>query len=110
MTIIFTAKGEAKTSAIDPRFGRCAYLLVYREEEDRWECIDNREIDNVAHGAGPKTAAKALEVQGDVLITGNGPGKNAEMALSQGKLRLITGAGDMTVEQAYQAFKEGKLT
>jgi len=43
------------------------------------------------------------------LITGNGPGGNAAMALQQGNIKIITGAGAMTAKEAYDAYKKGEL-
>jgi len=63
----------------------------------------------VAHGAGPRTAQKLFEQKPDVLITGNGPGGNAAMALQQGNIKIITGAGAMTAKEAYDAYKKGEL-
>ena len=64
----------------------------------------------VAHGAGPQTAKKLFDLHPDVLITGNGPGGNAASVLQKASLEIFTGAGDMTVKEAYEAYKNGNLT
>ena len=110
MKIAFTAKGTDSESMMDPRFGRTEFILVLDEEKNEYTSFDNREIDGVAHGAGPQTARKLFEIKPDVLITGNGPGGNAATALSQSKIKIYTGAGSMTVAEAYEAFRQGKLT
>ena len=81
MKIAFTSKGTNWDSMIDPRFGRTEFILIYDEEKDELTHFDNREIENEAHGAGPKTAQKLFELHPDVLITGNGPGGNAAAVL-----------------------------
>jgi predicted Fe-Mo cluster-binding NifX family protein len=42
--------------------------------------------------------------------TGNDPGGNAAMALGKASVKIFTGAGEMTVKQAYDAFKANKLS
>ena len=109
MKIAFTTKGKEWDSPIDPRFGRTDYILMYDEEKDVLTAIDNTDISEVAHGAGPRTAQKLFEQKPDVLITGNGPGGNAARALQQGNIKIVTGAGTMTVKQAYDAYKKGEI-
>lgn len=109
MKIAFTAKGTDWDSPMDPRFGRTEYFLIYDEEKDELKAIDNREIDAVAHGAGTKTAGMLYDLHPDVLITGNGPGNNAAIALKQSSVKIYVGAGEMTVKSAYEAFKKEEL-
>lgn len=110
MRIAFTAKGTGAESMMDPRFGRTEFILIFDEEKNEYTSFDNREIDGVAHGAGPQTAQKLFELKPDVLVTGNGPGGNAATALSQADIKIYTGAGSMKVSEAYEAYKQGKLT
>ena len=109
MKIAFTSKGTNWDSLIDPRFGRTEFLLVYDEEKDELIHFDNREIENEAHGAGPKTAQKLFELHADVLITGNGPGGNAAAVLEKTGLRIFIGAEDITVRAALDAYKNNDL-
>jgi len=110
MKIAFTAKGTTWDSQMDPRFGRTEYILVYDEEKDQFESFDNREIENEAHGAGPKTSQQLFELGAQILITGNGPGGNAATVLEKAGVKTFVGAGEMTVKQAYDAFKNKQLT
>ena len=109
MKIAFTTKGAEWESAIDPRFGRTEYLLVYNEETKEFSSFDNRDIENEAHGAGPKTSQKLFELGVDVLITGNGPGGNAASVLQKANIEIYIGAGQMNVKEAYDAFKNNLL-
>ncbi|MCD4683678.1 MAG: NifB/NifX family molybdenum-iron cluster-binding protein, partial [Bacteroidales bacterium] len=83
MKIAFTTKGTEWDSAMDPRFGRTEYFLIYDEEKEELIHIDNRDSANDAHGAGPKTAQKLFKFNPNVLITGNGPGGNAAAVLER---------------------------
>lgn len=109
MRIAFTTKGTDWDSMIDPRFGRAEFLLIYDEDKKEFTHFDNRAIANEAHGAGPKTSQKLFELSPDLLITGNGPGGNAAMVLEKASIKIYTGAGEMTVKQAYQAYKNNSL-
>ena len=109
MKIVFTTKGTEWTSEIDARFGRTQYFVVYDTDKDEITSIDNRAADKEAHGAGTATAQKIYELAPDVLITGNGPGGNAKNVLSRANIKMYVGAGEMTVKQAYEAYKANTL-
>ena len=109
MKIAFTSTGPAWDADMDPRFGRTAFLLVYDEEKDEFEHYDNRDIENTAHGAGPRTAQKLFDLYADVLITGNGPGGNAGQVLDKAGIKIFVGASGMSVKEAYHAYKNDEL-
>ncbi|MEZ5198932.1 MAG: NifB/NifX family molybdenum-iron cluster-binding protein [Bacteroidales bacterium] len=109
MKIAFTTKGTEWDSAMDPRFGRTEFFVIYDEDKDTLDYADNRDAGNEAHGAGPKAAQKLFEFNPDILITGNGPGGNAGAVLEKTGMKIFTGAGEMTVKEAYNAYKNGKL-
>lgn len=109
MKIIFTASGENWESLIDSRFGRSDYLVIYDEEKNELQAIDNRHIKNEAHGAGTATAQKVFSLKPDVLITGNGPGENAASALKHLHMKIFINAHNLSLSEAYRQYKEGKL-
>jgi len=109
MKIAFTTKGTAWDSDMDPRFGRTEFILVYDDEKDEFTSFDNREIENEAHGAGPKTSQKLFEMGAQVLITGNGPGGNAATVLEKAGVKVFIGTGDMNVKKAFDAYKKNEL-
>lgn len=109
MKIAFTTKGTEWDSMMDPRFGRTEFILLYNEEKDAFSHYDNREIEGVAHGAGPQTAQKLFGLNPDVLITGNGPGGNAAMVLEKAGIKIYIGAGEMKVKGAFESYKKGQL-
>ena len=109
MKIAFTTKGTEWDSAMDPRFGRTEYFLIYDDDKDDLTHYDNRDSANDAHGAGPKTSQKLFDLKPDILITGNGPGGNAATVLQKTGIKIFVGAGDMTVKEAYKSFKSNSL-
>jgi len=109
MKIAFTTKGTEWNSQMDSRFGRTEFILIYDEENDKFNNFDNRAIADAAHGAGPKTAQKLFDLEPDVLITGNGPGGNAAEVLKRVDIKIYIGAGENTVKEAYDRYKKGEL-
>lgn len=109
MKIAFTARGIHWDSPMDPRFGRTEYLLIYDEESQLLIPHDNRTIESEAHGAGTKTAQLLYEMKPDVLVTGNGPGDNAAQILAMTSIKIFTGAGEMSVKSAYEAYLNNQL-
>ena len=109
MKIAFTTKGNNWDSMMDARFGRTEYILVYDDTTDTTEVVDNTDVINDAHGAGPKTAERLFKLKPDVLITGNGPGGQAAKVLEQTGMEIYVGAGEMTVKEAYEAYKNQTL-
>ncbi len=110
MRIAFTSTGKNWDSTIDPRFGRTEFIVVYDEENQQLEVIDNNAVKNEAHGAGTATAQKIYEIKPDVLITGNGPGETAARALQQMNMKIFVDAHNLSLKDAYEKFKTNQLT
>jgi len=110
MIVAFTTKGSTWESKINPRFGRAENFVIYDESTDILSSVSNLDSGKEAHGAGPKAAQKLIEVKADVLITGTGPGGNAALVLEKGGVESYINADNMTVREAYSAFKNGELT
>lgn len=109
MKIVFTAKGSNWDSQMDPRFGRMEMLVTYDETTDELQAVTNNETDSMEHGAGLQTSKKVLDLNPDVIITGNGAGEKALSILKKSNVKMYTGAGDMTLKEAYEAYKSNKL-
>ena len=109
MKIVFTAKGTTWDSPIDPRFGRAEMFLVYDEEADKLEVIDNSSSESMEHGVGGVSAKKMINAGANVVITGNGVGEKALKILKTTGIEFFTGAGEMSVKEAYEAYKANKL-
>jgi len=109
MKIVFTAKGGNWDSPMDERFGRMEVLVTYNEDTKLLETITNSETESMEHGAGLQTAQKVLALNPDVIITGNGAGKKALEILKRSDVKMYIGAGNMTIKEAYEAFKNNQL-
>ena len=109
MKIVFTTKGNSWDSAIDPRFGRAEMFLVFDDENDSLEVIDNSATESMEHGVGGQCSKKMINVKADVVITGNGAGEKALKILKTTGIEFYTGAGEMSVKEAYEAYKADRL-
>jgi predicted Fe-Mo cluster-binding NifX family protein len=109
MKIVFSTKGNSWDSQMDPRFGRAEMFVTYDEDSDTLTSEENLETESMEHGAGLQTSKKVLDLNPDVIITGNGAGNKALAILEKSNVNMYIGAGDMTVKEAYEAYKNNKL-
>ncbi len=109
MKIVFSAKGDSWDSLVDPRFGRTEMFVVYDEDSKELKVLPNNEAKEKAHGVGLQSSKKILEAGADILITGNGAGEKANDILKNSNIKVYVGAGDMSLKDAYEAYKNGQL-
>lgn len=107
MKIAVSTTGDRLDSAIDPRFGRCAYFLIVETEDMSFEAFYN-ESGSLGGGAGIQSAQFVGAKGAEVVITGN-CGPNAVGALSATGIKVILGQ-DGTVKEAIERFKRGELS
>lgn len=110
MKVVFSAQGNTWQDKVDPRLGRAEGFVVFDEESRVLEYIQNTEGMNAGHGAGLKMAQLMLDLKANVIITGNGPGEKSSEIFSKSNIEIYTGAGEMSLKDAYYAYKDGKLT
>ncbi len=109
MKIAFTSKGTTWASQMDTRFGRTVYFLIYDDEKEKLTPVDNSDTGKEAHGAGPIAAKILFDLDAKILVTGNGPGGNAKTILEKTGIKVYTGAGNMTVKEAFEAYQNKTL-
>jgi predicted Fe-Mo cluster-binding NifX family protein len=106
MKICVTATANSLDAQIDPRFGRCSYLLIVDSETMQFEAIPNAAA-GASGGAGIQAAQTIANKDVKLLITGN-VGPNAFGALSAAGIEIVTGAFG-TVREAVEKFKRGEF-
>ncbi len=106
MKICITSQGETPGSEIDPRFGRCQYLIIVETETDNFEIIKNPSVDATG-GAGIQTAQIVAEKNIEAVLTGN-IGPNAFQVLQAANIKIYTGITGR-VRDAIEKFKTGSL-
>jgi predicted Fe-Mo cluster-binding NifX family protein len=106
MKICVSSTSNNLESPIDPRFGRCAYLIIVDSETMQFEAIPNMAA-GATGGAGIQAAQSAANRGVKVVITGN-VGTNAFDALSAAGVEIVTGASG-TVREVVEKFKKGEF-
>jgi predicted Fe-Mo cluster-binding NifX family protein len=107
MKIILTAADPNLTAKIDPRFGRCAYLLVVDTETMGWEAHANPGL-TASGGAGIKAVQFAANQHVDVALSGDF-GPHAFDALQASGIAMYLYGNCTTVAQAIERFKNNQL-
>lgn len=107
MKICVTTSGTALDAPVDPRFGRAARFLLYDDQDQSWEVLDNEQNLNAEQGAGIQSACTVAAAGAQVLITGH-CGPKAYKTLAAAKIQVVHGATG-TVRQALADFAAGKL-
>jgi predicted Fe-Mo cluster-binding NifX family protein len=106
MKICVSATGDNLEAQIDPRFGRCLYLIIVDLETMQFEAIPNAAA-GASGGAGIQAAQTIAEKGAKAVLTGN-VGPNAFGALSAAGIEIVTGVAG-TVREGVEKFKRGEL-
>ena len=106
MTIAISAVGSNLDSEVDPRFGRCAYLVIVDPETLEFEAVKN---PNVAHasGAGIATAQLVADRGVEMVCTGS-LGPKASQTLSAAGIQMVTGVGG-SVRDVVEGYIAGRV-
>lgn len=108
MKIAVTSSGKTLDSAVDPRFGRAPYFILYDEDSQAFEVVDNAPNLNAVQGAGIQAAEKIVRHQAEALISGHCGPKAFRVLATAGIAVYNTGVG--TVAEALEELRAGKLT
>jgi len=107
MKLVVTSQGPSMQSAVDPRFGRAAFLAVIDTDTGAFSALGNSVNANAAQGAGIQAGKRVVELGCDALLTGH-IGPKAFATLKADQVAIYTGAAG-TVAEAVEQFKAGKL-
>jgi predicted Fe-Mo cluster-binding NifX family protein len=107
MKIILTVVSPNIEAALDPRFGRGAYLLIVDTDSLRWEAHQNPGV-TTSGGAGIQAAQFITDLKVDAVLSGDF-GPNAFEALQAAKIPMYLYNDCHTVRQAIERFKAGEL-
>jgi len=106
LKIAVSSTGEGMDSDVDPRFGRCPYMIVFNEDSGGFETVRNPGPEATG-GAGIMAAQAVIDSGAGAVVTGQ-VGPNAHQTLSAAGVRVWTGAAG-TVSQALEDMRAGKL-
>jgi predicted Fe-Mo cluster-binding NifX family protein len=108
MKLCITSEGRDLSAAVDPRFGRARFFIIYDGHTGEFEPLDNKQNMNSASGAGVQAATNVVEAGAQVVLTGH-CGPRAFDVLEAGDVKVAVGA-EGTVEQAIRAWRDGELS
>ncbi len=106
MKVAISATGSSLDAEVDPRFGRCQYIIVADTDSMEFDATENANI-MAGGGAGISTAQTVASMGAQVVLTGN-CGPNAYQTLSAAGIQVITGISG-SVMDAIEGFKAGKF-
>ncbi len=98
MKVAVSATGPTPDSNVDPRFGRCAWFVVYDTTDGTFESIDNAASVSAASGAGVQTVSRVAQAGVKRVVTGQ-CGPKATQGLTSSGIEIVTGASG-TVREA----------
>ncbi len=107
MKVAISSTGTDPDSQVDPRFGRCAYFIVYDTDDMSFKVYDN-DSKALGRGAGIQSAQFIAEKGVKAVLTGN-CGPNAVQTLSAAGLLLFVGQSG-TVREVIERFKNNELS
>lgn len=108
MKIAVTSTGTGLEAAMDPRFGRAAFVLIVDTETLEVEAIDNSTNVNAFKGAGIQAATTVCERGAEVLLTGY-CGPKAFEVIKAGGVKVVSDVTG-TVREAVERFNTGQVT
>ncbi len=106
MKVAVSATGPSLDAEVDPRFGRCQYLIAADTDTMEFEATENTNI-MAGGGAGISSGQMVANMGVQVVLTGN-CGPNAYQTLSAAGIQVITGVSG-TVRQAIEDYKAGRF-
>jgi len=107
MKIFITTTGDNLQSEVDPRFGRCKYLLLVDTESMDFQAFPNPYLDK-GRGVGIQTAQFVVQQGVKIILTGS-CGPNAYEVLDAGGVGVITGVSGIASEMI-ERFKAGRFS
>jgi len=108
MKICITTTNPNLDSIIDPRFGRCQYLLFVDSKTGKLIKAERNTGTAVQRGAGITTAQLVANNKPGAVISGN-IGPNAFRVLQMSGIKIYTVDFNLTAEQALKQYQQGEL-
>jgi predicted Fe-Mo cluster-binding NifX family protein len=106
MRIAVCAQSKGKDAPVDPRFGRCAYYVVFDTETNEVNSMQNP-AQAAGGGAGIQAAEFLQSNNVDVVLAGN-IGPNAASVLAAGNIDMYTGITG-TVAESLEMYENEQL-
>ncbi len=106
MKLAVSSRGQTLDSQMDPRFGRCAYFLIYDTDNNTFEAFENESV-MLGGGAGIQSAEFVASKGAKAVLTGH-CGPNAANTLAAAGVKLYVGHSG-TVKECIDKFNSNEL-
>lgn len=106
--IAVTSEGPSLNDLVDARFGRAAGFVIVDLDTMETSYIDNGSTQVMAQGAGIQSTEIIARAGAECLLTGY-VGPKAFQALTAAGIRAGQDLDGITVREAVERFKEGKV-
>lgn len=106
--IAISSEGPTLHDRVDPRFGRAAGFIIVDTTSMTFDYVDNGASQTRAQGAGIQAAEIVTRSGAQALLTGY-VGPKAFQALAATGIRVAQDLDNMTVKEAIERFKNGKV-
>ena len=107
MKIAVSSQGTDLESAVDLRFGRAPYFIIYDTDNQNLTAISNAENASSSQGAGVQAAQLVVGQKPDLVISGNF-GPKAFAALNAAGIKTASWS-EGTVKQAVDLAQSNQL-
>lgn len=105
--IAICANAESPSALVDGRFGRCAYFMLWDEEQGSFTAVRNSGSD-ANHGAGTG-AAQELFKRGLGTLICNRIGPKAFAVMQEAGVKIYATEEGISLEAALKQYKNGEL-
>lgn len=110
MKIALSSMDGSPDSALELRFGRAKYFVIYDTEKSEFSKCENASSADAAQGAGIQAARNVVESGASAVISGHcGPKAFKALASASVKIFLIEESG-LSIKAALDRYLSGKLT
>jgi predicted Fe-Mo cluster-binding NifX family protein len=106
--IAISCEEPSLDAQLDPRFGRAAGFLIVDPTTLEFKYVDNGAAQTMARGAGIQAAETVAQSGAKVVLTGY-VGPKAFQALTAAGIRIVQDLEHLTVREAVERFKAGKI-
>ena len=108
MKIGIPASGNNLEAKVDSRYARAPYIIIVDSDNLEYEAVENRNM-NSQQGAGTGMSQDLIKNGADIVISQN-VGPKAWDVLKEFEVKVYKAEEGMTVKEAVELFKEGKLS
>ncbi len=105
--VVVCSSGDTPLAVVDGRFGRCAFFLIWDLDSGEFERLENTG-SALNQGAGTGAAREIIQ-KGARAVIASHIGPKAFALLRQVGVAIFTGAEGMSVNEAIEKYKAGKL-